>query len=113
MATAAVAREQQTEFDWRTAGAVEILPLIPSIRENRFGIDPPPGHDFVLRLNKRDYFVKFPLIRSGIIFSPSIDRAHRCGHLVEAATYAKFISECLPLSSATTIFVEIAKRGKQ
>lgn len=114
MATAAMARQSLVQvFDWHTAGAVEILPLIPAIQNNRLGIDPPADFEFVVRLNASDYFVRFPIVKTGIVFSPNVARAYRCENLIEAATFAVFVKERLPLDRKTTLFVEAVRKEQK
>jgi len=98
--------------DWLAQPVREILPLIPAIRNNAEGVDPPPHSWFVLRLDASNYFIRFRILHAGIVFSPNVDRACRCENLIEAATYAVFIKERLPANNQSKLFVEMVRKQK-
>jgi hypothetical protein len=96
-------------LDWIANPVREILPLIPQIKDNRQGIEPPQDCTFVLRVGS-EYFVRFHSIRRGPCTSFNVERAMRLDSLVIAASFAMFIATDTP-DLKEKLFVEAIRKN--
>jgi hypothetical protein len=97
-------------IDWTATPVREILPLIPAIRDNRTGIEPPDSnHCFVLRVGSV-YFTGFHSVLPGPRTSLNLAKAARLDNLVIVAAVATFIKSDLP-TLGETLFVEVVRKN--
>jgi hypothetical protein len=105
MATAISAPIRRT-LNWEKS--IDILSLIPDLRECRIDIDPPEGSQIVLWIEGHGYFRKFHAMLRGPATSPNIVQARRLDNLLVAASFAVFIAQDSP-GLQHKIFVELVK----
>jgi hypothetical protein len=96
-------------IDWTATPVKEILPLIPRIKDNSEGIEPPPDHFFALRVGSA-YFVRFRAVHPGPRTSLNLADAAKLDNLIIAASYALFIKSDFP-TLKETLFVEAVRKN--
>jgi hypothetical protein len=97
-------------IDWIANPIREILPLIPHIKDNREGIDPPKDYTFVLRVGS-EYFTHFHSSRPGPCTSLNLANARKLDSLVIVATFAVFIVRDFPALKEKLFVEAIHKNG--
>lgn len=98
---------QRKVLNWKS-GPIEVLPLLPAIRECQLEIEPPSGFQIVLLIDGLGYFTKFHTIARGPATSPNIKAGKRLDNLIVALSFAVFISKDMP-SLSDKLFVELVK----
>ena len=104
MATPALASQRKI-LDWKS-GPIEVLPLLPAIRDCSLDIEPPQDHKFVLRVGDA-YFRKFHSVLRGPAVG-DLDHAKRLDNLILVASFAVFVVQDTP-ELKDQLFVELVK----
>lgn len=98
-------RIKRTALDW--SKPIDVLALLPAIRDCDIDIEPPPDHKLVLRIGN-EYFQRFHSVHSGPATTPNRTKGMRLENLIIAASFAVFVVGDSP-RLRDKIFVELLK----